>query len=70
MVVATGLVSEADVASPLRRLLTDAPNLQILLGEMVFNDRRYRCHRLIPTSGSFSIYFGHEECRPEAPPTT
>lgn len=66
--VVTGLVSEADVASPLRRLLGNVLNLQILLGEMVFNDRRYRYHRLIRTSGSSSSYFGHEEGRPEVTP--
>ncbi len=76
--VAGGLVSEADVASPLRQLLGNAPNIQILLGEVddidadakevVFNDRRYRYDHLILATGSGSSYFGHEEWRPEAPP--
>jgi NADH dehydrogenase len=76
--VATGLVSEADVASPLRQLLGKAPNIQILLGEVeeidpmakevVFNDRRFRYDHLILATGSGSTYFGHEEWRPEAPP--
>ncbi|MCH9713942.1 MAG: NAD(P)/FAD-dependent oxidoreductase [Cyanobacteria bacterium] len=76
--VATGLVSEADVASPLRLLLGKAPNIQILLGEVedidptakevVFNNRRYAYHHLILATGSGSSYFGHEEWRAEAPP--
>ena len=33
--VASGLVSEADVASPLRQMVGHAPNIQILLGEVV-----------------------------------
>jgi NADH dehydrogenase len=33
--VASGLVSEADVASPLRQMVGEAPNIQILLGEVV-----------------------------------
>ncbi|MFM9073209.1 MAG: FAD-dependent oxidoreductase, partial [Cyanobium sp.] len=33
--VASGLVSEADVASPLRQMVGQAPNIQILLGEVV-----------------------------------
>ena len=76
--VAGGLVSEADVASPLRQLLGSAPNIQILLGEVedidpaakevVFNDRHYRYDHLILATGSGSSYFGHEEWRPEAPP--
>ncbi|MFM9046210.1 MAG: FAD-dependent oxidoreductase, partial [Cyanobium sp.] len=49
--VASGLVSEADVASPLRQMVGQAPNIQILLGEVVdidpqakevvFNNQRY-----------------------------
>jgi len=76
--VATGLVSEADVATPLRRLVGTAPNVQLLLGEVVdldpeaqevvFNDRRYRYDHLILATGSGSAYFGHEEWRALAPP--
>jgi NADH:ubiquinone reductase (H+-translocating) len=76
--VASGLVSEADVASPLRQMVGHAPNIQILLGEVididptakevVFNDRRYGYDHLILASGSGSTYFGHEEWRPLAPP--
>ena len=58
--VASGLVSEADVASPLRQMVGQAPNIQILLGEVVdidtearevvFNDHRYGYDHLILAS--------------------
>jgi len=76
--VATGLVGQADVASPLRQMIGNAPNVQILLGEVeeldveareiVFNERRYSYDHLILATGSGSSYFGHEEWRPLAPP--
>jgi len=76
--VASGLVSEADVATPLRDLFGRARNVQILLGEVVdldtaarevvFNDRRLRYDTLILASGSGSSYFGHEDWRESAPP--
>ena len=76
--VASGLVAEADVATPLRLLFAKAANVQVLLGEVVdldpaareivFNDRRLRYDHLILASGSGSSYFGHEEWRPLAPP--
>ena len=76
--VASGLVSEADVATPLRLLLAKAANVQVLLGEVVdldadnrevvFNDRRLRYDSLILATGSGSTYFGHEEWRELAPP--
>jgi len=76
--VASGLVSEADVASPLRQMVGNAPNIQILLGEvtdiladerqLVFNGQRYSYDQLVLASGSGSTYFGREEWRPLAPP--
>jgi NADH dehydrogenase len=76
--VASGLVSEADVASPLRQMVGQAPNIQILLGEVVdidpeakqvvFNDQRYGYDHLLLATGSGSTYFGREEWRPMAPP--
>lgn len=76
--VASGLVSEADVASPLRQMVGQAPNIQILLGEVsdidpeaqevVFNEQRYGYDQLILATGSGSTYFGREEWRPLAPP--
>jgi NADH dehydrogenase len=76
--VASGLVSQTDVASPLRQMVGQASNVQILLGEVVdidaeqkeviFNDRRLRYDHLIVAAGAGSSYFGHDEWRPLAPP--
>ena len=76
--VASGLVSEADVASPLRQMVGQTPNIQILLGEVVdidpearevvFNNHRYGYNHLLLATGSGSTYFGREEWRPMAPP--
>ena len=76
--VATGLVAEADVASPLRQMVGQAPNVQVLLGEVseidteaqqiVFNDRQFAYDHLILAAGSGSSYFGHDEWREAAPP--
>lgn len=76
--VATGLVAESDVARPLRQLVGQAPNVQVLLGEVDdidaeaqeihFNHCRYAYDHLILATGSGSTYFGHEEWRPLAPP--
>ena len=76
--VATGLVAEGDVASPLRQLVGQAPNVQVLLGEVeeidtqakqiVFNDRQLAYDHLILATGSGSSYFGHDEWREAAPP--
>jgi len=76
--VASGLVSEADVASPLRQMVGTAPNIQILLGEVVdldpdarelqLNGMRYAYDQLILATGSGSTYFGNEQWRPLAPP--
>ena len=76
--VATGLVSESDVASPLRQLVGQAPNVQVLLGEVteidtqakqvVFNDRQLAYDHLILAAGSGSSYFGHDDWREAAPP--
>ncbi|MEB3265341.1 MAG: NAD(P)/FAD-dependent oxidoreductase [Cyanobacteriota bacterium] len=76
--VASGLVSQADVASPLRQMVGQAPNIQILLGEVddldveakevIFNDRRYRYDHLILAAGAGSSYFGHDEWQAFATP--
>ncbi len=69
--VASGLVSQTDVASPLRIMLGSAPNVQVLLGEVVeidpnskevvFNERRLRYDHLIVAAGASSTFFGHDE---------
>ncbi|TWB88647.1 NADH dehydrogenase [Synechococcus sp. Ace-Pa] len=76
--VASGLVSAADVASPLRQMVGQAPNVQVLLGEVTdldlenrslrFNGHHYGYDQLVLACGSGSTYFGHEEWRPLAPP--
>jgi NADH:ubiquinone reductase (H+-translocating) len=76
--VASGLVSAADVASPLRQMVGQAPNVRVLLGEvtdidpgrceLICNGRRIGYDRLVLATGSGSAYFGHEEWRPLAPP--
>ena len=76
--VASGLVSEADVASPLRQMVGVAPNIQILLGEVVdidpkasevvLNGQHLNYDQLILATGSGSTYFGREEWRSLAPP--
>jgi NADH dehydrogenase len=76
--VASGLVSQTDVASPLRQMVGQAPNVQILLGEVddldveakevIFNDRRYRYDQLILAAGATSSYFGHDDWRAFATP--
>ena len=76
--VASGLVSEADVASPLRQMVGNAPNIQILLGEVVdidpearqleLNGQHLGYDQLILATGSGSTYFGREDWRSLAPP--
>ena len=76
--VASGLVSQTDVASPLRVMLGESENIQILMGEVedintdekevVFNNRRYRYDHLVLAAGATSSYFGHDEWRSEAIP--
>ncbi|NDD45708.1 MAG: NAD(P)/FAD-dependent oxidoreductase [Synechococcaceae bacterium WB9_4xB_025] len=76
--VATGLVSRGDVAIPLRMLVGDQANLQILLGEVTqidpaersiaFNGTHLRYDHLVLATGSGSTYLGHEEWRALAPP--
>jgi NADH dehydrogenase len=76
--VASGLVSQTDVASPLRHLVGQAPNVQVLMGEvedldvdqkeLIFNNRRYRYDHLILAAGAGSSFFGHDEWRAFATP--
>jgi len=76
--VASGLVSQTDVASPLRIMLGQAPNVQVLMGavddidpaakEVVCNDRRLRYDHLIVAAGATSSFFGHDEWEAYATP--
>ena len=76
--VATGALSPANIAAPLRAVLKGQPNTEVLLGEVVGFDvaaRRVRLaggldlgyDTLILASGSHHHYFGHEEWAPLAP---
>ena len=76
--VATGLVSRGDVATPLRQLVGQQRNVQVLLGEVtqvnanareiVFNGKAYSYDHLVLATGSGSTFFGHEQWRTFAPP--
>ena len=76
--VASGLVSQTDVASPLRHLVGQAANVQVLMGEvedldveqkeLTFNNRRYSYDHLILAAGAGSSFFGHDEWRAFATP--
>jgi len=76
--VATGLVSRGDVATPLRQLVGQQRNVQVLLGEVtqvnpegkqiVFNGKAYSYDHLVLATGSGSSFFGHEDWRTFAPP--
>jgi NADH dehydrogenase len=69
--VASGLVAQTDVATPLRIMLGKAPNVQILMGEVeeidttaqevIFNNRRLHYDHLIVAAGATSSFFGHNE---------
>ena len=79
--VATGLLSEGDIAPPLRQVLRDQRNASVVLGEVVAIDlEKHRLtvqtldHRdeipydsLIVATGSSQSYFGHPEFAHHAP---
>ena len=76
--VSTGLVSRGDVATPLRELVGNQHNVQVLLGEVtqinpegqqiVFNGKAYSYDHLLLATGSGSTFFGKEKWRTFAPP--
>ncbi len=75
--VATGGLSGADIASPLRWILRRQKNAKVLLGEVVdldvgsghvvLKDRRIHYDTLILASGASHSYFGNEAWRTLAP---
>jgi len=75
--VATGGLSPANIAEPLRSILTRQKNAQVLLGEVIGFDpqnRRVILNRgeqsydtLVVATGSDNHYFGHDEWLPYAP---
>jgi NADH dehydrogenase len=81
--VATGALSPAEIAAPLRALFKRQRNTRVVLGEVVDLDLRQRevlveqlpngdtaaiqYDTLVVAGGSHYSYFGHEEWRPFAP---
>jgi NADH dehydrogenase len=76
--VATAVLSPGEIASPLRRILHRAPNVEVILGEAVGFDLQARRVRLnddaeleydylIVAAGARHAYFGHDEWEKDAP---
>lgn len=75
--VATGGLSPADIASPLRGVLGRQKDITVLLGEVIdidrencqviLEDKRIRFDSLIVAAGSENSYFGHDEWEKYAP---
>ncbi len=75
--VATGMLSPGDIASPIRHILKDRPNVQVLQGAVTDIDPQQR--RILFTGGEIDYdvlivatgvkhsYFGHDEWRERAP---
>src|SRR5947199_1871657 len=75
--VATGGLSPAEVAAPLRAILNRQRNTRVILGEVVdfdlvgrrviMRDGQLPYDSLIVAAGAVSSYFGHPEWEAEAP---
>jgi NADH dehydrogenase len=76
--VATAVLSPGEIASPLRRILYRARNIEVILGEVVGFDTGRRRVRLsdgnelqydylIVAAGARHAYFGHDEWEQDAP---
>jgi NADH:ubiquinone reductase (H+-translocating) len=75
--VATGWLSAANIASPLRVVLRNQKNARVLLAEvidfdlinrqLILTDGKIGYDTLIIASGSGFHYFGHDEWQPLAP---
>ena len=79
--VATGVLSEGDIAPPIRDVLRNQPNARVLLGEVVDIDlagrdvvletigerRQIPYDSLIVAAGAAQSYFGHDEFAVHAP---
>ncbi|MGH7186497.1 MAG: NAD(P)/FAD-dependent oxidoreductase, partial [Pseudomonadota bacterium] len=75
--VATGSLSPANIAAPLRRVLRRQKNARVLLGEavdidaanrrVILSDGEVRYDTLIVATGSGHHYFGHDQWEPHAP---
>jgi NADH dehydrogenase len=75
--VATAALSPADIATPIRAILSRLPNATVMLGEVggvdaearhvLVGDRRISYDWLIVATGARHAYFGHDEWEPWAP---
>jgi NADH:ubiquinone reductase (H+-translocating) len=75
--VATGTLSPANIASPLRTILKNHENTRVLLGEavqinaanrqVILSDGKIRYDTLVIATGSSHQYFGHDEWEKFAP---
>jgi len=76
--VALAVLSPGEIASPLRHILRDAPNVRTLLGEVIGFDTEARrvtlkdgaqlaYDYLIVAAGARHAYFGHDDWADDAP---
>lgn len=76
--VATAVLSPGEIAQPIRRILHNAKNTEVILGEVVGFDREKRLvlmedgtqvsfDYLVVAAGARHAYFGHEEWESAAP---
>lgn len=76
--VATAVLSPGDIATPLRRILSRAKNVEVILGEVIEIDKKARKIKLesgtqlefdylIVAAGARHSYFGHDEWEQNAP---
>jgi NADH:ubiquinone reductase (H+-translocating) len=75
--VATAVLSPADIAQPIRAVLRDQENVEVVLAEVeaidpasrevVLDDGRIGYDYLIVAAGANHAYFGHDEWEPLAP---
>jgi len=76
--VATASLSPADIAQPIRSIVKDQPNANVLLAEVVGIDKAAKCvalaggriigyDYLVVTTGARHSYFGHEDWAEHAP---
>lgn len=76
--VATAVLSPADIAQPIRTILRDQANTEVLMEEVVEIDAgarglrlasgaRVACDYMVLAPGSTHSYFGHDEWAPMAP---
>ena len=75
--VATAALSPADIAQPIRSILSRQRNAEVLLGrvtgidtaarEVLIGERRIPYDQLVIATGARHAYFGHDEWEPYAP---